>query len=140
MTYDKTKLTNIREINHPVTTGHGHTKYVKMKGDLVSKTVDENGQKVLITLKDVLYVPSITCNLLSVGKLQAVADISLQEDKSTAVFKSSDLKLHFVKVPGKGRLYGLHLKPTNEKGDIMFNIFTKQHELNYVHSLFGHCG
>jgi hypothetical protein len=65
MLYSKRYLTNIQEIDTKVTAGNNMTMKCTLKGDYVGYLQSE-GKQVRVNLKDVLYVPGLNVNLLSV--------------------------------------------------------------------------
>jgi hypothetical protein len=77
MVHSKSNLANIRPLSKPVhiTVGNGETISAEVVGNLAFRH---------ITLKDVLYVPNLGRNLLSVGVLQRNAGTSwaFREDKA----------------------------------------------------------
>jgi hypothetical protein len=65
MVYSKRYLTIIQEVHTKVTAGNNMTMQCTLKGDYVGYLQSE-GRKVRVNLKDVLYVPGLNVNLLSI--------------------------------------------------------------------------
>ena len=60
---------NIREVNTSVKVGNGESLKCKKIGDVRIKMKQKDGKKDVETiLKDVMFVPELTTNLLSIGK------------------------------------------------------------------------
>jgi transposase InsO family protein len=78
MCNDRTIFHDLEECNQQVQTA-GNAKATAEGAGIVSLTVHERGKSKMITLRDVLYVPTLRSNLISVGKLMqsgAVVDFS----------------------------------------------------------------
>jgi hypothetical protein len=65
MVYSMRDLTNIQEVDTKVTAGNNMTMKCTLKGDYVCYLQSE-GRNFRVTLKDVLYVPELNVNLLSI--------------------------------------------------------------------------
>ncbi len=77
MVYDSRHLSNIRYVDKNITVGGGRTLASISIGDLDVLAKDTKGNTWPIVIQDVLIVPDLGVNLLSVAKLmQKAADIS----------------------------------------------------------------
>ena len=87
MTYDKTYLEDYQEFHDKefVTLGDGKTVHSHGKGNVKLQL----NQGRTGTLKDVLYVPKLSCNLLSVGRA-ADQNMTVKFDQDKCYFKDSN--------------------------------------------------
>jgi len=91
MTYDKGMFVNLDETYYSEVK-IGNEDYIKVKvkglGDIVINI--DSGTK---TILDVLYVPEIDQNLLSVGQLLEKGYVVVFKDKTCEVFDTTNIKL-----------------------------------------------
>jgi hypothetical protein len=81
MVYSKRYLTKIQEIDTKVTAGNNMTMKCTVKGDYVGY-LQSKGRQVMVTVKDVLYVPRLNVNLLSVTQCLRLPGVTFVETQT----------------------------------------------------------
>ncbi|UYV63799.1 hypothetical protein LAZ67_2005665 [Cordylochernes scorpioides] len=102
MVSDRSKLTNIREISSLVETANKQSIHVTEMGDITFKVNNKNGGGSLF-LKNVLIVPEIEGNLLSVGRIEKLGNNVIFENGNVKVLNQQGELL--VKAPRNGNTY-----------------------------------
>jgi hypothetical protein len=117
-------VTDIKEINESIKIGNGDSMKSTKIGDLKYKVIQVNGEKFIITLNDVKYVPSLCLNLFSLNKALKVSNdgVLILRDKiwaecvmnitylSDIISTKSSLKAHLSRYMVKDQYYTLFLK------------------------------
>jgi hypothetical protein len=113
----------------------------KFRGDIVSVMTDRNGKKVTITIKDVLYVPSLVCNLVSLGKLRQIASIDFNDTGDFLTLKNRDSSIDFIIVPGDSSLFGLAFPQHRHanSSELAFSIFSTKTDVSTFQLKNGVC-
>ena len=113
MTNSKEHLVETEPINKTVRVGNGQTVTGRLKGKIKTKLRDEEGNEVPTMINDVIYVPKLMCNLLSVGKLT--------EESRQVVYQGGNAKLvagkrtiPFEKIDGS-TVFGIDIFANNEE-------------------------
>ncbi|UYV70601.1 hypothetical protein LAZ67_7003642 [Cordylochernes scorpioides] len=102
MVSDRSKLTNIREISSVVETANKQSIHVTEMGDITFKVNNKNGGGSLF-LKNVLIVPEIEGNLLSVGRIDKLGNTVIFENGNVKVLNQQGELL--VTAPRNGNTY-----------------------------------
>jgi len=97
MTHDKDMFVKL-DITHFSKVRIGNGDYIEVKG-IGDIAIDSGSAKRIIF--DVLYVPQIDQNLLSVGQLLDKGDVVVFKDKTCEVFDTTGTKLLTLKMKGK---------------------------------------
>jgi hypothetical protein len=115
MVYDSRHLSNIRYVDKNITVGGGRTLTSIGIGDLDVLAKDTKGKAWPIVIQDVLIVPDLGINLLSVAKLMRKkgADISFDLEKPYISMGSRKTTLSFC-----NGLYRWMVIPENGGGDL----------------------
>ena len=97
MTHDKNMFVKLNGTHHSkVKIGNGDYIDVKGIGDIAIDS--DSGVKII---SDVLYVPEIDLNLLSVGQLLEKDFVVVFKDKTCEIFDTNDIKILSVRMKGK---------------------------------------
>jgi len=103
MTHDKDMFVKLdKTYSSKVKIGNGDYIEVKGIGDIA---IDVDSDTKIFS--DVLYVPEINQNLLSVGQLLEKGYVVVFKDKTCEVFDTTDIKLMSIKMKGKSFLVNL---------------------------------
>jgi hypothetical protein len=160
-------LTDVKEINELVKIGNGDlmkaTKIGNLKcevtikigiGDLMKATkignlkcevTQINGEKFIVTLNDVNYVPSLCVNLFSLKK-PLKKGFKVSDDGVVVSLNFKHVKLTFDRAihAKDGCVTGVSMKPmisNNINGFANASINNERiFDINHLHKLFGHCG
>jgi hypothetical protein len=87
MVFTKKYLTNIVKINSKISAGNNDLMQCNEKGNYRGFLVNQWGSRVLVCLQDVLYVPGLNVNLLS---------IPTAIEKPNVTFSASSNNLSFL--------------------------------------------
>jgi Reverse transcriptase (RNA-dependent DNA polymerase) len=137
MVYNDKYLTDITEITDEYITAANAIEFpITKKGTYRGYGFDHKNNKILFTLEDVLCVPKLGVNLLSITKCTSNPNLSFQSNSKGSILKFQregrfmkfDIKLEH----GTGILYATNLVPyEKETANLVMN-FSK------LHSLLGH--
>ena len=136
MCHDKQSFTNLYQLETPidVVLGDGRALTAVGRGEVVLDMVLPNGESKLCTLCDVLYVPKLSHNLVSVTK-------ATQKGKVVKFTKSACYMLNKHQMVAKatkvGSLYKLDCKPNHERASLAEKSDSKE---DIWHKRFGHLG
>ena len=137
MCHDRQSFTNLYQLENPidVVLGDGRALTAVGRGEVVLDVVLPNGESKLCTLCDVLYVPKLSHNLISVTK-------ATQKGKVVKFTKSACYMLNkkhqmIAKATKVGSLYQLEYKPNHERANLAEKADTKE---DIWHKRFGHLG
>ena len=134
MTFERNRLTDYIEFKQPckVNLGDNSTILAYGKGTF-SLVADLNGRSQNIGLREVLFLPELEKNLLSVGAMVRLgASVTFEGDECKITRNSKLLAVGET----RGKLYVL--KVIHEKEDV--NIAKEESNLNLWHCRFGHLG
>jgi gag-polypeptide of LTR copia-type len=139
MTNSDEGLVDVTSINREVTLRNGSVVKATKMGSIQTVLNNSAGKNVKVTLKDVVYVPDLRFNLLSVGQI-AKSGVTFVYNKEGAHLdmQSSDLSKVVLKSVGNGNVYGMNVNrvlqatPALEEG--------KAIDVKVIHSLLGHVG
>ena len=115
MCQDSKSFTTLHQLEHPidVVLGDGRALTAVGRGEVVLNMVLLNGESKFCTLYDVLYVPELSYNLLSVAKASQKGKI-VKFTKSTCYMLDKRHKM-VAKATKIGSLYHLDHKPNSNK-------------------------
>ena len=134
MVYDARYVSNVRYIDRSITVGGGRTLASIGTGNLEVLAKDNQGRIWPIIVHDVLIVPDLGINLLSVAKLkQKGADISFDLEKPHISLGSKRTALIF-----RDGLYRWVVKPKYGSGDMPLAYVSVSSDL--AHERLGHIG
>ena len=162
MTNNKEGLLEAESHVQTVTIGNGKTLRSKLKGSIKTKMTARDGSEFEAVIKDVLYVPQLVCNLLSVGRMSQNAKITYEGNKAQVEFKGNGKTIDLERLSPKSNVYGIELtrmtgateqvpakgkKPANTNSDAKNkNENTKtlptdktKLPLMMAHGMLGHC-
>jgi transposase InsO family protein len=105
MCNDRTLLRQIRPLKatSTITFGGGHSVLAKEEGDILFNLVLQ-GKKTTILLRDVLYVPTMNNNLISMMKWSKQGVRSFIDDKHQCVLIKNNKSIGFVQAPSDNLL------------------------------------
>ncbi|KMQ86061.1 retrovirus-related pol polyprotein from transposon tnt 1-94 [Lasius niger] len=107
MTNNKKFFQELKEINRSVMVANGQRLVAEGKGKGILKCVNKDGETTAVMVKDVLYIPSIAENLLSVRRL-AIKGLTVNFDNSRCVIACGKREIAHAE-PSMG-MYKLQLK------------------------------
>ena len=110
MTYNASRLHDVRETDRSVKVGNGATMKASSIGKMKAIVRNEEGEEMTTTINEVVHIPGLLCNLLSVGKLCEHG--SVVYNKTGAKLQLSDKKgktIPFSKVEGM-EVFSLELR------------------------------
>ena len=124
-------------IPQPVKLGDGRKVNANGKGTIKLKVMSSRDKEVTLTLTEILHVPEMSCNLLSV---RSITDkgyrMSFHENHCS--IESRDGKV-IAEVQKKGNLFQLHGEPVRLKFEECANVATAARR-EIWHSRLGHVG
>ena len=137
MCQDSKSFTTLHQLEHPidVVLGDGRALTAVGRGEVVLDMALPNGESKLCTLHDVLYVPNLSYNLLSVAKASQKGKI-VKFTKSACYMLDKRHKM-VAKATKIGSLYHLDHKPNQEQASFAEKADTKE---DIWHKRFGHLG
>jgi len=97
MTHDKDMFVKL-DRTHSSKVRIGNGEYIEVKG---ISDIAINARSGIKIISDVLYVPEINQNLLSIGQLLEKGYVVVFKDKTCEVFDTTDIKLMSIKMKGK---------------------------------------
>jgi len=104
MTHDKDMFVKL-DRTHSSKVRIGNEDYIEVKG--IGDIAINAGSGIKI-ISDVLYVPEINQNLLSVGQLLEKGYVVVFKDKTCEVFDTTGIKLMSIKM--KGKIFSVNLQ------------------------------
>ena len=115
--------------------GDGHSLIATGKGKVVLEVTLPNGESKSCTLHDVLYVPKLAYNLISVTKASQTGKV-VKFTKSACYILDRNHKI-VAKAAKVGSLYQLDHKPNHERVNVAKQPETKE---DLWHKRYGHLG
>ena len=139
MTYDASRLHDVRETDRSVKVGNGATMKASSIGKMKAIVCNEEGEEMTTTINEVVHVPGLLCNLLSVGKLREHGSV-VYDKKKGAKLKLSDKKgktIPFAKVEGM-EVFGLELR----RDEVAHVVLPREKPVpaKKAHEILGHVG
>ena len=137
MCRDEKSFISLYQLEDPidVVLGDGRALTAVGRGKLVLDMLLPNGETKSCTLHDVLYVPKLSYNLLSVAKVSKRNKIVKFTKSACYVFDKQHKMV--AKATRIGSLYQLNYKPHNEQTSFAAKLDTKE---DIWHKRFGHLG
>ena len=137
MCHDKKSFTALYQIKEPidVVLGDGHSLTATGRGKVVLEVTLPNGESKSCTLHDVLYVPKLAYNLISVTKASQTGKV-VKFTKSAYYILDRNHKI-VAKAAKVGSLYQLDHKPNHERVNVAKQPETKE---DLWHKRYGHLG
>jgi hypothetical protein len=132
-----------KTISEEITVGNGNVMIVKKFGKLRCEILQKHGEKLIVTLENVKFVPESWINLLSIGNALKNS-FNLINDCEIIKLSKENLTLTFDKVvrTKNGFVPGIKLMPV--LADVGTSVLeTKKCETIYVnnlHKILDHCG
>jgi len=108
MTNDLQAMVNVRDVNTSVQIGDGKVLYGSKEGDMKVTTKKSDGSLLTVTLKDLLFVPDLKCNLLLVGKLRERGTVVYDKEGAHIILQDKS-KINFKPMIGQS-IFGLELE------------------------------
>jgi hypothetical protein len=135
MVYSKKFLTNIEPCSTEATVGNDDIMQCTAKGTFRGHYVKDNGDKITLTLTDVLYVPDLSVNLLSITTCIGHKHVSLEGTSNYLALNFNGQQLKFGKelTHGSGKLYAVDIIPNYSHETALIAI-----SYNKFHSMLGH--
>lgn len=130
-------LINVVNCEKEVRVGNGKALKGIAVGDLKTELMTTEGRKIPATIKDVMVVPDLMCNLLSIGKIRQTATI-MYDGQGASMKLGKEDKVEFETV-NNGTVFGLKLTHKNEMGIAALEKGTRI-DYQYAHELLGHVG
>jgi hypothetical protein len=134
MVYSDLYLFDMEPINTTVTVGYNSSMPCTSKGTYRGVSTNPDGTTVTITLQDVLYVPQLNVNLLSITKCMGNPSVTLFGSSNSLAlqFGSNTLLFGKERLHGSGKLYATDIVPlSTETTNLAVSYDT-------YHSMLGH--
>jgi transposase InsO family protein len=140
MSWDRTQFRTYRATKQSIQVADGRIQECQGIGTIVLSVKDDKGKTDDVTVKDVLYVPSLQNNLLSLGSIEAQGnEISLKGGRCIVTRTRDRVVLATGSRTKNGRLYRLNGKPV-QHGKALTATVTKAADLCTWHRRLGHLG
>ena len=133
-------------ISEEITVGNGNVMMAKKIGKLRCEILQKNGEKLVITLQDVKYVPDLWINLFSIGKALKNG-FNLGNDGEKLKLMKGNVTILFDRflISKNGFVPGIKMKPL--LNDVSATVVESKKEksknmidVNNLHKILGHCG
>ena len=136
-------MVDLEEWKVEVKVGNSNKMMSALKGTFKGLLIQQDGSTMEISLRDVLYVPDLWVNLLSLTKAIQHPNVSISSKGALITLNAGDNQIIFDKeiINGSGRLLGVDIVPriTTEFAAITAPAdLTKTYD--YMHSVLGHPG
>jgi transposase InsO family protein len=134
MVNNKKYLQDIRPFDITVSVGNDAEMRCDEIGTFNGYVEGEKGMRIPISLKDVLYVPSLRVNLLSITKCISSPNVTLFGSKFHMGINFQGHNVKFTKElsHGSGKLFAIDIIPNNTEIALITMDF------NHLHSILGH--
>ena len=122
MCYTKTGLHDLKEYRTEITVGNSEAIFSEAIGTYKGTVLQQDGTYMDIVLKDVLYIPDLWLNLLSLTKAIKNPNVQLSSKNSLITLDiNGNGKITFDKVynSGSGQILGVDIAPHQEKANVM---------------------
>ena len=137
MRNSKSGMFNLKKWEVDVTVGNNETIKSVAKGQFKGTVTQADGSKINITLSDVLYVPDLCMNLLSLTKaIQNPKTTLKSEGKLISLLVNGQSTILFDQIfkSGSGQLLGVNIAPCAEAA----HIHTTSVTMDQLHAQLGH--
>jgi hypothetical protein len=136
-------LYDCKTISEELTVGNGNVMIAKKMGKLKCGVLQKNGEKLIVTLENVKFVPELWVNLFSIGKaLKKGFDIG--NDGEIIKLTKGNVSLTFDKImkTKNGFVPGIRLMPVlSDIGTAVVESGKGESiDVNNLHKILGHCG
>ena len=134
---------DIKDWEVEVKVGNSSTMKSQKKGNFQGLVTQKDGTTSSIVMKDVLYVPDLWVNLLSITKAISQPNILLSGIENVISLRNGQDKLTFdhklTNGSKTGWLWGVRILPIDsETGEEMINLTVESQTYQYIHGLLGH--
>ena len=137
MMHDKSRLHDLQPTERNVKVGNGETVKGEMIGKLTATVKDKSGHELVTTLSEVVYVPKLMCNLLSVGKLREHGSVVYDRKGAELRLQGRKEIIPFEKLGGM-EVFGIELRKKEEAMVAMPE--SKPVGIAKAHGVLGHIG
>jgi hypothetical protein len=139
-------LTDVRDIDEPIKIGNGGTMRATKIGNLKCEVTQSDGNKFLVSINDVKFVPNLCVNLFSLNKALKKGFI-INNDANIVSLTLKQVRLTFDCTinAADSCVVGASMQPLPEV-NVNYGVIhpainnQKTLDINYLHKLFGHCG
>ena len=126
-----------------VKVGNSSTMKSQQKGDFQGLVTQKDGTTSSIVMKDVLYVPDLWVNLLSITRAISHPNVQLSGIKNVISLRNGQEQITFDQKLTNGSktgwLWGVQIIPIDsETGEEMINLTTESQSYQYIHGVLGH--
>jgi hypothetical protein len=140
MTYSKQFLTNLEPVDVIIQNGNNSQMSCTQKGTYKGYMLDTQGNFISISLSNVLYVPSLTVNLLSITKCLSQNNVTLSGTNQYLSLSFNGSEVQFTKKlhRGSGTLFAVDIIPQESPTEI--TIESTYLTIDYIqyHNMMGH--
>ena len=128
MTSNKSWFVNLRQLKQPVTVIMGDSNQLKASavGDIELEAYNGNNWRLVI-LEDVLYVPGLNFNLISLSQVMDRGHIETC-NKDVSIIKSSDNQTVLTMAQREGNLYRVNLRLPSMNTSLIATLIVIWHE------------
>lgn len=128
-------FTRLREFqtSNTIMVGDGHESLVIGTADVEVQTTI-NGNKIIITIKDFLFVPELRTNLLSIPEIDLKGMVTIFSQHKVKIYQDDELCMEGSMIADK--LYMLCLEKVDDSPRI--NRVEKERTINEWHEALGH--
>jgi hypothetical protein len=125
MVHIKKYLTNIEKVDTYVTAWTDDFMQCKEKETFRDYMVNQGGRRILVCLQDVLYVPELKVNLLSITTEIEMPSVSFKASSENFAIYLNGKEIKFLKhlEHGSGRLYATDIIPQNKEAVLNYGIW-----------------
>jgi Reverse transcriptase (RNA-dependent DNA polymerase) len=142
-------MTDLEPHEQPITVGNNETMYSSYIGKFHGTIIQQDGKRLDLVLNDVLYIPDLWLNLISVTKalkspntqLSSTGElikINFMDDDQT---QYEEMIFDKIFTTGNGQLLGVEIIPKDKSANTDVSLLTqtqKQYEFEYFHEILGH--
>jgi hypothetical protein len=139
---DNEGLYDYKTTSEEITVGNGNVLIAKKVGKLRCGILQKNGEKLIVTLENVKYVPELWINLFGIGKALKYG-FNLSNDGEIIKLSNGNVTSTFDKVMRTKNGFVPGIKLLQVLGDVGTSILgTKKRDtidVNNLHKILGHC-
>jgi hypothetical protein len=136
-------LYKYKTISEQITVGNGNVMIAKKVSKLRCGILQKNGEKLIVTLENVKYIPESWINLFSIGKALKNG-FNLSNDGEIIKLSKGNVTFTFDKVVRTKNGFVPGIKLLQVLGDVGTSVLeTKKRntiDVNNLHKVLGHCG
>ena len=137
MTNNDTAMFDVTKVDRKIRVGNGETVKATKMGKIKTSFKTTNGKMLSATLTDVIHVPNLSYNLLSVGKLRSRASVVFNPIGAHMVVKNN--KVPFERVDGS-TVFGVNVPRSQSETAQVAVPKGSTISLRKAHSMLGHVG